>query len=237
LTVALPPPPIVPKEPLGAPLPQHIHTLAEYFSGRSAGVAGLIEDTRFDNVSVLAAHSDMHRMDIGGGAHPEQELAFVRALHDAAVAVPHVGGPFDWILIDTPPAQSFYTRAAIAASHFVLIPIEVESFAVQGIRRVLDTIKAMRNLSGSGGKIVGCIITLGRTIPKAQQDKLVTLQAFLKAEQIHLFAPEIPFDARIDNAHLATIRGKKQNLFGIARQLPESAKAYLELVKRIKERI
>ena len=237
LTAALPPPPVVPRETAGTPLPQHTHTLAEYFSGRSTGVAGLIEATRFDNLSVLAAHSDMHRMDSGGGAHPEQELAFVRALHDPAVSVPQVGGPFDWILIDTPPAQSFYTRAAIAASHFVLIPIEVESFAVRGIRRVLDTIIAMRNLSGSGGKILGCVITQWRPIPRAQQDKWLNLQAYLKAENIHLFTQAIPFDAKIDGAHLATIRGKTQNIFGIGRQLPESALAYLELVKRIKERI
>jgi chromosome partitioning protein len=179
-------------------------------------------------------------MDSGGGARPEDELRFMRALHDPGVMVPSEApesGAFDWILIDTPPAQTFYTRAAIAASHHVLIPIEAEAFAAKGIERVLQTIRAMQALVGEGANLLGAVVTCWRSIPSAQNDKWTQLQAYLLAEGVYLFNHAIPYDDSIDQAHLSTIRGSQRSIFGFGGQPKKSAVAYVNLLRKVKERI
>ena len=239
LTLALPPPADGP-EPRGSPMPPHAHTVAEFFSGRVQTVAELVQRTRFEHLWILPAHADLHRMDVGGGAQPERELRFVRALHDAALCVPDgedKGKAFDWILIDTPPAQSFYTRAAIAASHGVIIPLEVEAFAARGVSRAASTIRAMHGLVGSGAEILGVVMTNWKPVPAAQKDKLTQLHAELLVEKIELLLPEIPYDDKVDVAHLSTIRGQQKSIFGIGAQPRPAAKGYVALLKTVKERM
>lgn len=239
LTLAVPPPPDAP-EAKGAPPAEHKRFISEYFSGHTADLAQLVQPTRFDNISLLPANGDLHRMDSGGSAHPNKELAFVEALHNldvGGVTDSESDQGFDWIIIDTPPAQSFYTRAALAASDYVLIPINVEAFAARGIARLLDTAHAMRGLMGAGVNVLGVTITRWKPIPAAQKDKWTALQADLKAEDLPLLGRAIPQDDKIDMAHLSTLRGGAKNIFKIGNKLTPAAEAYIELLVKVKESI
>ena len=107
LTAGLPKPDDAPDTP----------TLLNYFvgiGGQTLPLSKVVRRTKFSNLSLLPAHTDMRMADIGGGAHPNQEVAFVAALHDPSLVSPD-SEKFDWILLDTPPGQSFYTRSALAA--------------------------------------------------------------------------------------------------------------------------
>ncbi len=239
LTLALPPEADGP-EPKGTPPPTHKRFISEFFSGHSPDLAQLVQPTRFDNISILAANSDLHRMDSGGSAHPKKELAFVEALHNVDASDDSSSKdsePFDWIIIDTPPAQSFYTRAALAASDFVLIPITVEAFAARGIARLLDTAHAMRGLMGKGVNVLGVALTNWKPVPAAQKDKWAALQVALQRENLPLLKRAIPHDEKIDMAHLTTLRGGTKSLFKIGNKLTPAAEAYIDLLGEVKESI
>ncbi len=84
------------------------------------------------------------------------ELAFVQALHTLTLPPTLVGtGRFDWILLDTPPAQSSYTRAALAAVHGIVLPAIIEPFAVKSINRLLETAQTLHGLVGRDGRVLG----------------------------------------------------------------------------------
>jgi cellulose biosynthesis protein BcsQ len=128
-------------------------TLTNHFASR-VKLSQILRGTRFDNVWLVPANGDLGHRDKGGGSHPQEELAFARAVHDATV-LPSDSLPFDWIILDTPPAQTYYTRLAVGASHRVLVPANAETLAVLGATRALQTAVAMHALMGTGAAVVG----------------------------------------------------------------------------------
>jgi cellulose biosynthesis protein BcsQ len=238
LTATLPPPPERPKEPKNTP-PEHKRFIAGFFSGQTKNLALIVQPTRFNHVWALPANKDLHRMDSGGSANPERELGFVQALHSSGLVVPpsaKENSIFDWIIIDTPPAQSFYTRAALAAADFVNIPTAVEAFATLGIRRLLDNATAMRGLMGRGVKLLGYTMSRWKTVQAAQKDNWSELQTEFLASNVPYIDIVIPYDDKIDVAHLSNIKGGNKGLFGIGTKLTPAAEAYIKLVAQIKER-
>src|SRR5690348_2822419 len=66
---------------------------------------------------------------------------------------------FDWIILDTPPAISLFTRAALAAADYVLIPARPRSSSLSGARQMLLARRAMDALMGRQDAIIGCLVT------------------------------------------------------------------------------
>ncbi len=67
---------------------------------------------------------------------------------------------FDFIIIDCPPALSLMTLNAFTASHFVLIPLQSEFFALEGLGQLLDTIKRVKTSFNPVLKIKGILLTM-----------------------------------------------------------------------------
>jgi len=74
-------------------------------------------------------------------------------------------GPYDYIVIDCPPSLGIITVNALAASDYVLIPIQPEMYALQGLRSLEGTIEKVRSRANPGLSTLGWVITLhdGRT--------------------------------------------------------------------------
>ncbi|MBZ5610356.1 MAG: AAA family ATPase [Acidobacteriia bacterium] len=71
-----------------------------------------------------------------------------------------VRSQYDYILIDCPPALDLLTLNALVAADSILIPIQCEFFALEGISQLLDTIDRIRGSFGSDLKIEGVLLTM-----------------------------------------------------------------------------
>jgi len=233
LSSALPLPDPHPKPPKNAPPPERQRYITDYFSGRSHTLADLVQSTRIHNLWLIPANEELYRMDSGGSARVSEELAFVTAIHDATVR-PLAGDrhdePFDWIILDTPPAQSHYTRVALAAAHYVLVPVRGEAFGVLGINKVLSQAATMRALVGSGVRVTGCLITWWKNT-KSARDVLPKLQSALDARDIKLYAHAIPYEDRIEQAHLSMVGGGIRTIFGFGSN--EAAARYKDVLSEL----
>lgn len=221
LSSALPPP-----DPIGSQIapgtlpPTHVNYVSEYFGSQPKPLSELIVNTRFENIWLVAGHHDLHRMDPGGAARPSDELAFVRALRNIKLGIPIAQNtygeekvkPFDWIVLDTPPAQGHMARLALAAADFVIVPLKADSFTLLGINRVIITAKSMQALTGIPQARVG-LVTQYRSI-KSMKDRLGQLRLQAPLFGLPLFDVEIPYDDHIEQAHIALIEGKRKTLFG-----------------------
>jgi chromosome partitioning protein len=80
-------------------------------------------------------------------------------------ALATVEGDFDFILIDCPPSLGFLTLNALTAAHSVLIPIQTEYYALEGLSSLMETVDRVRESLNPKLEIEGALLTMhdGRT--------------------------------------------------------------------------
>lgn len=71
-----------------------------------------------------------------------------------------ISGGYEFILIDCPPALDLLTLNALCAADSVLIPIQCEFFALEGISQLMDTIDLVRTRMGHDVQIEGILLTM-----------------------------------------------------------------------------
>ena len=90
---------------------------------------------------------------------------------------------YDYILIDCPPALDLLTLNALMAADAVLVPIQCEFFALEGISNLMDTIDRVRGSFGHPLEIEGILLTL--------YDERTNLTKQVAADLREIFGPEV----------------------------------------------
>ncbi|PZC40781.1 MAG: chromosome partitioning protein [Chloroflexi bacterium] len=76
------------------------------------------------------------------------------------LAVATIKNEYDYIIIDTPPALGILTINCLNASMWILIPVQVEYFALEGLNNLMSTIDLIRKKMNSQLEILGIILTM-----------------------------------------------------------------------------
>lgn len=122
----------------------------------------LIEDTHIKDATLpvlngrmhlLPSNGDMTAAEVGLRGQRGGELALSQALAD-------VSGQFDFIVVDCPPALSMLTVNALAASHGVLIPMQCEYYALEGLTALMDTVDKVRGVINPDLQVAGLLRTM-----------------------------------------------------------------------------
>jgi chromosome partitioning protein len=204
--------------------------LGDYFARRRT-LAALVRPTQFSNIWLIPSDNDLMLSDHGLADGPEAELRFVQDLHASNIVPPHVidQGAFDWIIIDTGPSMGFFTRSALAASHFVLAPFAPGAFAGIGARLLRRTIDTMSALTGRPITLLGGVVT------QWKQDQLNADLIGPVELSMPLIGDKIPFDRNnIEQAHLETAEGNKRTILD---RRCASARAYAKLVEQVSKHV
>ena len=67
---------------------------------------------------------------------------------------------FDYVFMDCPPALNMLTVNALVLSNFIIIPLQTEFFALEGLSQLMITIKEIRNTLNKELKILGVLLTM-----------------------------------------------------------------------------
>ncbi len=113
----------------------------------------LIMETGTPNVDLIPAHIDLVAIEIELVDKPRREYM----LKDALDAIKH---KYDYILIDCAPSLGLLTLNALTASNSVIIPIQCEYFALEGLGKLLNTIKSVQKIHNSSLDIEGLLLTM-----------------------------------------------------------------------------
>ena len=80
--------------------------------------------------------------------------------HRLQVAIGEVGGRYGTILLDCPPALGLLTINAMVAAHSVLIPVQCEYYAMEGLGRLMESIERLKQSLNPGLEIEGIVLTM-----------------------------------------------------------------------------
>lgn len=112
-----------------------------------------IQHTETPNLDLLPAHIDLVGAEIEMINMHEREFKMKRMLDE-------VKDDYDFIIIDCSPSLGLITINALTASHSVIIPVQCEYFALEGLGKLLNTIKIVQTRLNTNLEIEGILLTM-----------------------------------------------------------------------------
>lgn len=190
----------------------------------------LLDDTPASTCLVQAGEEPFHLLPASAAlAGAEVELvpllARERRLTNALEAI---STWFDFICIDCPPSLGLLTINALTASHNVIIPVQCEYMALEGLSRLTETLELVRKNLNPQLDVLGVLLTMFDTRTRLSQEVV---------QEVRTHFPDITFDTVIPRAvRLSEAPSHGQSIF---RYEPggRSANAYdalaIEVLKRV----
>lgn len=113
----------------------------------------IIIKTENPNLDIIPAHIDLVGAEIELISMPNREFMMRHALKDLV-------NEYDFIIIDCSPSLGLITVNALAASHSVIVPVQCEYFALEGLGKLLNTIKIVQSRLNENLVIEGILLTM-----------------------------------------------------------------------------
>ena len=135
-----------------------------------------------------------------------------------------IAGDYQYILIDCPPALDLLTLNALIAADSVLIPIQCEFFALEGVSGLMDTVDRVRESFAHPLQIEGILLTMYDDRTNLTRQVAADLREFFKDE---VFRTVVPRSIRLAEA---PSHGKPILLYDPA---SKGSEAYIQLAKEI----
>ena len=159
----------------------------------------------------------------------EIELADVESREfRLASALDIARGEFDYILIDSPPSLGLLTVNALAAADSVLIPIQCEYFALEGVSQLLDTVERVRRSLNPSLAIEGIVMTMADDRINLSRQVIDEARSYFGST---VFETTIPRNVRLGEAPSF---GQPILLYDIRSR---GSEAYVKLAKELIERV
>jgi chromosome partitioning protein len=152
-----------------------------------------IQPTSVSRLSIIPANADLASADLGLGALVERTAVLRHALTAAAIT----NAAYDYILIDCPPSLSLLTINALIAADTVLIPLQAEFFALEGLSQLMLTVREVRQKGNPGLRLEGVVLTMfdgrNRLAQQVEEDVRNTMGELV-------FKTRIPRNVRLSEA-------------------------------------
>lgn len=185
-----------------------------------------VRKTKFKNLDVIPATINLAGIDIEFLEKTKQNMHFSKGSQLKRV-LGELRDNYDFILIDCPPSLGILTTNALTASDSVLIPVQCEYFALEGIMQLLNTIKLARKNLNPNLDIEGVVLTMLDSRTNLGLEVVENVRGFFREKVYDTIIP------RLIRLTEAPSHGKP-----IANYDPTSrgTEAYMNLAKEVIER-
>ena len=119
----------------------------------TVGAKDVVVETSSPNVELIPAHIDLVAIEIELVDKEQREYMLKKAIVD-------LKKDYDFILIDCAPSLGLLTLNALTAADSVIIPIQCEYFALEGLGKLLNTIKSVQKIHNQNLDIEGLLLTM-----------------------------------------------------------------------------
>ena len=201
---------------LGLQKTEGMHTLYDVLlDGKE--ISHSIVHTEMEGLDILPADKNLIGINLELVSSDDREAVLRQHLH-------RIRNNYQYILIDCPPALDLLTLNALMASDAVLIPIQCEFFALEGISGLMDTIDRVRESFSHPLQIEGILLTMFDDRTNLTKQVAADLREFFPDQ---VFQAVIPRSVRLAKA---PSHGKPILLYDPG---SKGSEAYIQLAKEI----
>ncbi len=190
-------------------------------TGQGAGdvVAAAIKESNVHGLNIIPANANLAAGEIELANLPDRENKLKQAL---------AGLTYDYILIDCPPALGLLTVNALTAADYLLIPVQAEYYALEGLGQLLAVFQRVKETTNPRLEILGVVITM--------YDSRNSLASQVRAELAKHFGDKV-FDTVVPR----NVRLAEAPSFGLTivehDKRSKGGRAYKHLTKEIMKRL
>jgi len=184
-------------------------------------IESIIEPTQVENVFVAPATIQL------AGAEIELVSAMSREGRLRMILQP-VLGDFDWVIIDCPPSLGLLTVNALTISNGLLVPVQCEYYALEGLSKLLDSVRLVKTHLNPTLDIFGAVMTMYDSRTRLSQQVVDEVRDFFGDR---VFETLIPRTVRIAEA---PSHGKPVTLYDPSGR---GSQAYRRLAKEVLDRV
>lgn len=185
------------------------------------GIRDVVVATAVPNLSIVPSTMDLLGIEMEIAQQTDRVFRLRRALEsDEALA-------YSYILVDCPPSFNLLTMNAMAAAHSVLVPLQCEFFALEGLSQLLETVDQVRRSINPTLDIQGIVLTMFDSRNNLAQQVVSDVRTHLGEKVYHTL---IPRNVRVSEA---PSYGKPAILYDLK---CAGSQAYLQLASEVIQR-
>lgn len=203
---------------LGLAKDQAAHTTYEVLRG-DIQLAAAVAETHVAQLYVLSANANLAGMEVELVGRDKREFVLAQTLQMAA---------YDYIIIDCPPSLGLLTINALTAANSVLIPVQAEYYALEGLSQLLSTIQAVKQSTNPGLELLGIALTMF--------DKRNSLSEQVAGEVRNYFGDKLFKTVVPRNVRLAEAPSYGRTIYEHD-HWSKGARAYKALTKEVRDRL
>ena len=158
----------------------------------SRDVADVIQPTKWNGLNVIPSEVDLAGAELEFAAR-EDRLTMIRDV----LAPVKASGAFDYILLDCPPSLGIVMTSALAASDGVLIPIQAEFLAMDGLALITSSLDRIRRGVNPDIELSGIVFTMVNSTARLTQDVMEEVRGHFGDK---VYETAIPRNVRVSEA-------------------------------------
>ncbi len=184
--------------------------------------------TAVPKLSVVPATMDLLGLDLEIAEHRDRPFKLRRAIEVLdGTALPGGETPYSYVLVDCPPSLNLLTINALAAADSILVPLQCEFFALEGLSQLLSTVDQIRRTLNSRLHIHGILLTMFDPRNNLAAQVVADVRAFMGTK---VYETVIPRNVRVSEA---PSHGKPVLLYDLK---CAGSQAYLKLASEVLQR-
>ena len=184
-------------------------------------ISEIVHPTVVPNLSIIPSTMDLLGLEMEISSQNDRVFRLKKALETAEALA------YSYILVDCPPSFNLLTMNAMAAAHSVLVPLQCEFFALEGLSQLLETVDQVRRSVNPQLDIQGIVLTMFDSRNNLAQQVVTDVRTHLGEKVYHTL---IPRNVRVSEA---PSYGKPAILYDLK---CAGSQAYLQLASEVIQR-
>lgn len=187
----------------------------------SNGIDEIVQETVVPSLSIIPSTMDLLGVEMEISRESDRVFRLRKALASPEALA------YSYVLVDCPPSFNLLTMNAMAAAHSVLVPLQCEFFALEGLSQLLETVDQVRRSVNPALDIQGIVLTMFDSRNNLAQQVVNDVRTHLGEKVYHTL---IPRNVRVSEA---PSYGKPAILYDLK---CAGSQAYLQLASEVIQR-